>query len=379
MNRRLKPSAVGARRAPADLDSSGASRLWAITSYFNPIGYARRRANYAEFRRRLTVPLITVELAYDGRFDLPDDAAEILIRIPGKDVIWQKERLLNLALRLLPAHCDRVAWLDCDIVFEDPDWGARSCEALERFQLIQPFERAYERPPDAGSDWRPGTDERAARRTDEPAACSTAPPPKTSFGYAFSVDPIAATELLQSETRIAFNCTSGMAWVARRELLEPAGFYDACVSGGGDRANLAAFLGLPEMAIRRIMMNPTWASHYLAWAAGLKTVPTSALGYLRSTVTHLWHGDLKDRQYTQRHLEFARFDFDPGQDVAIDEHGCWRWNSRKPTMHSQVARYLEQRHEDGPPADRTRAEAITPLDDPWLAGLPPTQRAIGAR
>lgn len=66
-----------------------ASRLWAITSYFNPIGYTRRRANYAEFRRRLTVPLITVELAYDGRFDLPDDAAEILIRVPGKDVIWQ--------------------------------------------------------------------------------------------------------------------------------------------------------------------------------------------------------------------------------------------------------------------------------------------------
>ena len=31
----------------------GSSTLWAITSYFNPAGYARRLANYREFRRRL--------------------------------------------------------------------------------------------------------------------------------------------------------------------------------------------------------------------------------------------------------------------------------------------------------------------------------------
>ncbi len=371
MNLPRNPPAPSVARTPAGPHPRDASRLWAITSYFNPIGYARRRANYAEFRRRLTVPLITVELAYDGRFDLPDDAAEILIRIPGKDVIWQKERLLNLALRALPAHCDRIAWLDCDIVFEDPDWGARSCEALERFELIQPFDRVYESPPDAGPDWRPGGD--------EPATRSAAQRPRMSFGYAFSVDPAAATELMQSESRLVSNCTSGMAWAARRELIEPAGFYDACVGGSGDRAIWGALLGRPDLAIRRIVMNPTWTDHYLAWAAGLKKVPPSAFGYVRGTITHLWHGDLKNRQYAQRHRDFARFDFDPVRDIAIDENGCWRWNSPKPSMHAQLARYFEQRREDAQPADRTPPDAVSALDDPWLDGLPPAQRAIRAR
>jgi hypothetical protein len=43
-------------------------RLWAVTSYFNPMKYQRRRANYRLFRERLGVPLLTVELAYGPEF-----------------------------------------------------------------------------------------------------------------------------------------------------------------------------------------------------------------------------------------------------------------------------------------------------------------------
>src|SRR5512134_2492808 len=44
--------------------------LWAITSYFNPLHYHTRLANYRTFQRHLGVPLLTVEQGYDGRFDL---------------------------------------------------------------------------------------------------------------------------------------------------------------------------------------------------------------------------------------------------------------------------------------------------------------------
>jgi hypothetical protein len=50
--------------------SRGAEGLWAITSYFNPMKYQRRRANYRLFRERLGVPLVTVELAYGPDFEL---------------------------------------------------------------------------------------------------------------------------------------------------------------------------------------------------------------------------------------------------------------------------------------------------------------------
>src|SRR5262245_19902909 len=70
-----------------------ASNLWAITCYFNPIGYQRRLENYHTFRQNLAVPLVTVELAFNGAFQLHSGDADILVQLRGGDVLWQKERL----------------------------------------------------------------------------------------------------------------------------------------------------------------------------------------------------------------------------------------------------------------------------------------------
>ena len=59
--------------------------LWAITSYFNPIGYRRRLANYRAFRARLSVPLLAVELTGP---ELTDADAEIILRVPHGAVVW---------------------------------------------------------------------------------------------------------------------------------------------------------------------------------------------------------------------------------------------------------------------------------------------------
>lgn len=91
-----------------------AEALWAITSYFNPVGYRRRLTNYRVFRRRLTVPLVTVELAHHGVFELERGDAEILVQLTSPDILWHKERLLNVALKALPVECRQVAWLDGD-------------------------------------------------------------------------------------------------------------------------------------------------------------------------------------------------------------------------------------------------------------------------
>jgi hypothetical protein len=88
------------------------SQLWAITSFFNPSGYNRRLENYRIFRAHLNIPLIAVELSFDGRFALADSDADIVIRIYGTDVMWQKERLLNIAAARLPDNCRNLAWLD---------------------------------------------------------------------------------------------------------------------------------------------------------------------------------------------------------------------------------------------------------------------------
>ncbi len=134
------------------------SDLWAITSYFNPFQSERRRQNYREFRRHLGVPLVAVELSFDGDFELVATDAEILVQMRGRDVLWQKERLLNIALTALPSECRKVAWVDCDVVFARNDWSTETSRRLDEFTVIQPFERAYDLAPGE----QPGTIDREA-------------------------------------------------------------------------------------------------------------------------------------------------------------------------------------------------------------------------
>ena len=136
---------------------SEAQNLWAITCYFNPIGYRRRLENYRIFRQRLKLPLVAVELSFDGAFELRPVDADILVQLCGPAVLWQKERLLNVALKSLPASCDKVAWLDCDILFENDDWIERAKKALDEFAVVHLFRERNELPmdftPDNPNSW----------------------------------------------------------------------------------------------------------------------------------------------------------------------------------------------------------------------------------
>lgn len=303
--------------------------LWGITCYFNPIGYRRRLENYLAFRHRLGVPLVAVELGYRDAFDLPDDAADVLIRLRGGDTLWQKERLLNVALRELPPDCSAVAWLDCDIVFEREDWAERSLAALERYPLLQPFHSVREPAPgdpEESMHGRNGLGRSIARLLD-----------------AGDVMP----EILGGDMRVDYRTHSGLAWVGRRDVLDADGFYDACVMGSGNRAMICAALGRAHDAVGYLQMTPAWTRHYVAWAERHFHGVRGAAGCIEGTVVHLWHGDLAKRRYRQRHVEFRRFDYDPSADVAVDETGCWRWSTDKRAMHDYVADYFRSRRKDG--------------------------------
>ena len=90
-------------------------KLWAITCLFNPAGFRIRTDNYRIFRQQLRLPLLTVELAFEGGFELAEGDADILVQRRGGARLWQKERLLNIALEHLPDDCDAVVAVDADV------------------------------------------------------------------------------------------------------------------------------------------------------------------------------------------------------------------------------------------------------------------------
>ncbi len=304
--------------------------LWAITCYFNPRHYRSRRENYHIFRERLKVPLVTVELSMDGTFELRDGDADVLKQLRARDVMWHKERLLNIALAAAPRECTKIAWLDCDVVFQNEGWAEGTSEVLDKFVLAQPFQDVCEpgqgvRIDDMGN---PGNDW-----------------PGRSIAYGLAAGTVDA-EILNQNIRLQ-GWSSGLAWAGRREALERTGFYEACIMGSGNRAMVCAALGKFDYGRQYLRMNDRWAEHYLKWARAHFEEVGGEIGFVPGTLLHLWHGDLKDRRYADRHQDLSRFDFDPAVDIATDENGCLRWNSPKPQMHQYVREYFAARREDG--------------------------------
>src|SRR3954471_7483678 len=121
---------------PADRYAPTAD-LWVVTAYFNPAGFRSKRLNYDRFRERIDsagIPLISVECALGGRpFELP--SGPTIRRVHGRDVMWQKERLLNVAIGEMPESGRTVACLDADFLFETPDWAIETARQLDEFPV----------------------------------------------------------------------------------------------------------------------------------------------------------------------------------------------------------------------------------------------------
>jgi hypothetical protein len=313
--------------------------LWTVTSYFNPRRYRARLANYRTFRRELAAPLVTVEWSCDGAFELDAGDADVLIQLSSPDLMWQKERILNLAVAAVPANVECIAWLDCDIVFARPDWRDAALRQLDRAVLVQLFSRCHDLAKATSGD---GFDPAGVQSTAESFVRLSQLPgsDEALFGRLWGSQDEGGRFTRRQRL-------SGHAWAARRELLERHPIYDACILGAGDRAFACAAFGKQEAAQQGWLRNPRQREHYLRWADPFARAVDGKIALVEGDLFHLWHGSVQDRRYRERHTGFERFAFDPFHDIAVDTAGMWRWSSAKPEMHRFVAGYFAERREDG--------------------------------
>ncbi len=305
--------------------------LWAVTSYWNSAGFARRLQNYRTFRENLDAPLLTVELSFSDEFELASPDADRLIQIKGGSVLWQKERLLNIAAQALPDSCEIVAWLDSDVLFGDRDWSTRASRALQNNKLVQLFDRVGA----LGKGERPV----GARDTEVGELV------ESTLGGAIAGREV--TSALRSPKPWSLGqSANGLAWAARREFFDAAALYDACILGSGDRALVCAALGVPEIVRSALSLSSAHTRHYLSWASRFSEWLDSRYACLAGTIFHLWHGRPEKRRIEDRYEGLLPYRFDPQRDIELDSNHVWRWATDKKAMHEYVSRYFFSRMED---------------------------------
>ncbi len=284
--------------------------------------------------------MAAIELGFDGQWELTEQDADILVQVGDGDVMWQKERLLNVVLKHLPPECEYVAWIDSDVLFQDPEWPERTIEQLATLPLVQLFSRLrhLERDENCGT----------------PAPCFSSIAADVLGGRPVSADmigPASAALVGHPVPGAAIPAPKGMAWAARRELLECHGFYDGLVIGGGDTALVFAAYGAPEVVMERWQLNSEQRDHFSRWANGFHRDVKGEVGALTGEIHHLWHGDLEDRGYAVRQSHMVPHRFDPNTDIRLGVDGAWRWDSDKPELHALLRGFFPSRHEDGKTAE----------------------------
>lgn len=300
--------------------------LAVIACHFNPCGYQRPVENLRRFLDHLAgAPIFMTELAFDGEpFLLSASSPRVLqVRTTRTQTLWEKESLLTAAARRLPPQFTKVAWVDADILFSRADWISAASALLDNHPLIQLFGRAIY------SDFA-GWETRL----------------KPSVGYA------AGLRQPQRDDWQIFH--PGFAWAARRELFssELGGLYH-CPVGGGD--SILALAAMGKFSARHASIrdySPALQTDAAGWSKRIAAWTKGRLTYLPGDVTHLWHGDRKNRAYAERKATIR--ELDPAADLRTDpQTGLTTWTasalSGKPEMVAAVRAYFAARQEDTVP------------------------------
>jgi hypothetical protein len=291
-------------------------RLAAFTCYFNPCDYVSLKRNYRRFARGMAeqgVPLYTAELAFEGQpFALEGD--ERTRRFRARDVMWHKERLLNLLLPAVPRAYDKIAWIDAGLLFADPRWPREAARRLEEFPVVQLFDEAVYLDRDGQAS-------------------------ETRTGVARAI-----ADGLDAQNFGRFH--PGFAWAARRELLERRGLMDTNIAGGGDSMMVCAMFGWWNHPMQ-LRYDAEMRQSLAAWGRPLFDEVRGRVGYVPGRALHLWHGARADRRYVERidWLNHARFD--PRSDLRPGDDGLWEWSGEKAWLREKMRAYFFDRREDG--------------------------------
>ncbi|MDH3208742.1 MAG: hypothetical protein OEO79_19245 [Gemmatimonadota bacterium] len=336
---------TGDPHPPAELDvpeipCALPGELWGLVSLFNPAGYRNKLQNlriFSERARSQGIKLLIVELAFgDADHEVPEELAEIVLRLRTTSVLWQKERLLNVGVSSLPAECDKVAWLDADIIFENDDWVRETSRLLETYCVVQPFDTAcwlrqgemsappegYREQGNSEGQWHHG------------------------MAYAMSrvSDPKAALLDYHVHGHVGF------AWAIRREIIEKHGLYDAQVLGNGDFVVAHAMYGDEDFwdgrnwQCRRL--SEPMLAHMERWGRPFFDDVQGSVMYVPGRVLHMWHGNQSNRQYRGRLTILKETNFDPDRDLVKEPSGCWAWATDRPALHEWASSYFHRRREE---------------------------------
>jgi hypothetical protein len=298
-------------------------KLAVIVPFFNVHTNPMLIENYENFRREISEDVFVVEAAFCSTPYQIEESKDFL-RIRGDELnfMWQKERLLNLALKKLPPEYTDVAWIDADVLFDNKNWVRDLKDGLNKYCFLQLFETAQ---------WLDKVGH-----------------PEVVFNTIVKQCENLFADAGEAQ---ANGYHPGFAWAARREILDKTGWFDQHICGNGDSFIYYAISGHLFSPNYLQMKNRLIGFNYcfLKFRDKIKKAnAASSLSFIPGNVRHMYHGDFKDRDYAGRQKHMMDVEFDPIEDLVLDNNGLYRWaqNEKTVKLSQNILEYFKQRNKD---------------------------------
>lgn len=309
-----------------------AKDLHVISVISNPVRYQSRVRLFKEFLERMETSGAThwiVEAVFgerDATIVNPDCPRHIQVRCDHE--LWLKENLINVGASFLPADAKYIMWLDGDVKFERTDWARETVEALQHYDVVQPFSNVI--------DYGPHTEILQVHK---------------SFAYCYVKGAALGPENKPMNHKYGgpyWHC--GFSWAYRASAWNSmGGMIDRAICGAGDHHMALAMIGQSKLSLPG-GIHENYRHMIKTWEDRATAVIKRNIGYVPGTIHHHYHGKKEDRKYNERWDYLTANHYDPYTDVSMDRHGVLQWalpnQERGWAMRDGMRQYFRERRED---------------------------------
>jgi hypothetical protein len=232
--------------------------------------------------------IFPIELAFwDNPFLIPDG---FKLRGDERHIMWQKERLINLAAEQIPDSYENIAWVDSDILFESDTLMEDIDKALNVHSVVQLFSTVEQ---------------------------------LTKTGKTHKKLPSCT---------LKYGGHRGYAWAMRREdFIEMGGLYDKQITGIGDCLLEHIWIPKQHTLIDEFLdLDQECGIDFSDYIEKSVLNVKSSTGCIYGNVKHQYH-----KPYTKKSYEIGvdilrRFEYDPANDIVLSDNNLWEWNLEIP-------------------------------------------------
>lgn len=303
--------------------------LYVITPIFNPGRFKSRIELYKQFAKYMEycgVVLITVEVAWEGRpFQVTFPHNKHHIQLRTEHFIWHKERAINIGVDYVKANypkAKKVAWIDADITFSNPNWVQDALFALDHYDVIQLFSQGINLNPNNEMMWKADS---------------------VFFNY---VKKHGFHQKPPKQTKYISGGHPGLAWAATIKALDNVGgLLDICSAGSADTHMANSLMGDWSLYTSE-HYSEGYKKALQEWGDKCNKYIRKNIGYINGIALHHWHGKSADRGYEKRLDILAFHQYDPATDIVIDNNGLYKWAGNKVELEQDIRLSLSGRNED---------------------------------